>query len=100
DYAAERASRLPADDPAAAGAGDALLQRFREALPARFVDAYRETAAASPMPAADDGRLLDLLLIERAAHEIDYEASNRPDWLHLPMRGLLARLRETGDADV
>ncbi|WP_370305622.1 putative maltokinase [Sinimarinibacterium flocculans] len=100
DYAAERASRLPADDPAAAGAGDAVLQRFREALPARFLDAYRQTAAASPMPAADDGRLLDLLLIERAAHEIDYEASNRPDWLHLPMRGLLARLRETGDADV
>jgi maltose alpha-D-glucosyltransferase/alpha-amylase len=41
-----------------------------------------------------------LFLLEKAAYEIHYEASNRPKWLAIPLRGL-ARIaaRLTGAAD-
>ena len=35
-----------------------------------------------------DEHLLDLALLEKAAYEVAYEASNRPDWLPTPLQGL------------
>ena len=32
--------------------------------------------------------LLNLFLVEKAAYEIRYEASNRPAWIGVPLRGL------------
>ena len=32
--------------------------------------------------------LLELHLIEKALYEINYEAANRPRWLHIPLSGL------------
>ena len=46
---------------------------------------------ASPRPwiaPASETALLDLFLIEKAAYEIRYEASNRPAWIGIPLRGL------------
>jgi trehalose synthase-fused probable maltokinase len=57
-----------------------------------FVTAYRETAgAASFVP---DGpstltRALAVLEVEKAAYEVVYEANNRPDWVAIPVRGLV-----------
>jgi maltose alpha-D-glucosyltransferase/alpha-amylase len=34
--------------------------------------------------------LLRAFLIEKAAYELEYEMNNRPEWLPVPMRGLLA----------
>jgi maltose alpha-D-glucosyltransferase/alpha-amylase len=34
-------------------------------------------------------RLLDTLLLEKAAYELSYELNNRPDWVDIPLRGLL-----------
>jgi len=68
-----------------------LLPRFREQAQAAFLDAYRAVlhTAARPWvaPEAEDA-LLDLFLIEKAAYEIRYEASNRPTWIGIPLRGL------------
>jgi maltose alpha-D-glucosyltransferase/alpha-amylase len=36
------------------------------------------------------GVLLRCFLIEKAAYELEYEVNNRPDWLSIPIRGLLA----------
>jgi maltose alpha-D-glucosyltransferase/alpha-amylase len=40
---------------------------------------------------ADEGvmneELLELLLLEKAAYEINYEAANRPTWLAVPLAG-------------
>jgi maltose alpha-D-glucosyltransferase/alpha-amylase len=33
-------------------------------------------------------QLLNLLLIEKAAYEINYEAASRPAWLPVPLAGL------------
>ncbi len=34
--------------------------------------------------------LLNMLLIEKAAYEINYEAASRPTWLPVPLAGLAA----------
>ena len=51
-----------------------------------FLDAYR--AASAICRDRDNGALLDLFLIEKAAYEIGYEAANRPTWLPIPLHGL------------
>ena len=33
--------------------------------------------------------LLQLFIVEKAAYEICYELENRPDWVDVPLRGLL-----------
>jgi len=36
--------------------------------------------------------LLELAELEKLLYEVRYEAANRPDWLHIPLSGLKARL--------
>jgi predicted trehalose synthase len=33
--------------------------------------------------------LLDALWLDKAAYELEYELNNRPDWVEIPLRGLL-----------
>ena len=57
-----------------------------------FVAAYRETARAAaflPSTEAALAQALAVLEVEKAAYEIVYEANNRPDWVAIPVRGLL-----------
>jgi maltose alpha-D-glucosyltransferase/alpha-amylase len=60
---------------------------------AAFLRAYREAAAgAAFLPPSDEG-LRDLLrayLLDKACHEVLYELDNRPAWVWIPLRGLLA----------
>ncbi len=68
DYAARTAER--ADSLAA----DAWLTRARDA----FLEAYGDV----------DTALLSAFELEKACYEVRYEASNRPDWLWLPLAAL------------
>jgi maltose alpha-D-glucosyltransferase/alpha-amylase len=36
--------------------------------------------------------LIHFFLVEKVIYEIDYELNNRPDWVDIPLRGLLALL--------
>ncbi|MEO6351885.1 MAG: phosphotransferase, partial [Burkholderiaceae bacterium] len=56
-----------------------------------FISAYREAAQDGGLFATWDGvqGLLDLFLFEKAFYELRYELDNRPDWVHIPLRGLL-----------
>jgi predicted trehalose synthase len=59
---------------------------------AAFLDGYRATAGRAPFLPADDtgfARALAVLEVEKAAYEIVYEANNRPDWVAIPVRGLV-----------
>ncbi len=70
---------------------DALLDQFRDSATQAFLDAYREQAAASENTWIDPDTLdalLPLALLEKAAYEVVYEASHRPDWLSIPLTGL------------
>jgi maltose alpha-D-glucosyltransferase/alpha-amylase len=57
-----------------------------------FVDAYMETMVGEPtLPAeADAHRLIRFFTIEKALYEVRYELGNRPDWVRVPLDGLLA----------
>jgi maltose alpha-D-glucosyltransferase/alpha-amylase len=71
----------------------ALLEQFRVEAAETFLEAYREIAANAPRQWVSDSNqaaLLDLFLLEKAAYEIRYEATNRPGWLAIPLEGLLA----------
>ena len=42
--------------------------------------------------AAQRRGLLELFLLEKAMYELDYESENRPDWVRIPLRGLIELL--------
>jgi predicted trehalose synthase len=45
-----------------------------------------------PQTAGEIQVLLDAHLIEKALYEIAYEMNNRPDWVRIPLRGVLELL--------
>jgi maltose alpha-D-glucosyltransferase/alpha-amylase len=60
-----------------------------------FLKAYLQTAsAASFLPQAPDELtvLLDVYLLEKAFYELKHELNNRPDWVRIPLRGILELL--------
>ena len=59
-----------------------------------FVDAYAETVRGSGLYASWQAvhGLLDLFLLEKALYELRYELDNRPDWVRIPLRGILKLL--------
>ena len=90
DYAATAALRDRT------GAGDAELAEARAAAWRRharreLLDAYEVAIAGSRAhPEREFGAaLLDLFLVQKAAYEVGYEMSFRPDWVGIPLRGLL-----------
>ena len=60
---------------------------------AAFLEGYRAAAGRAPfLPAGEAAfaRALAVLEVEKAAYEIVYEANNRPDWVAIPVRGLVS----------
>ena len=52
-------------------------------------NAIAEGVASVPADPAAFRATLDLFLIEKALYELRYEIANRPDWMQIPLRGLL-----------
>ena len=62
---------------------------------AAFLRAYLAESAGTahlPRTAEEVEVLLDAHLLEKAFYEIAYELNNRPDWLRIPLRGVLELL--------
>jgi maltose alpha-D-glucosyltransferase / alpha-amylase len=60
-----------------------------------FLKGYLETVGgATFLPGTWSGReaLLTIFLFEKAAYELRYELNNRPDWVRVPVEGLLELL--------
>jgi len=60
---------------------------------AEFLRGYRERAAgAAYLPAASDGfrKLLAAYLLDKALYELMYELNNRPEWVRIPLQGILS----------
>jgi maltose alpha-D-glucosyltransferase/alpha-amylase len=67
--------------------------RWRERVCQAFLDGYVEAVSGSvgwPESSGEGLRLVDLFAIEKALYEIAYEAANRPAWLGIPIKGLMA----------
>jgi len=70
---------------------------WRQATQGAFLEAYNATmegAAVHPSDAAAERALLDIHLIQKAAYEIGYEMAMRPDWIDIPLRGLLTLMED------
>jgi maltose alpha-D-glucosyltransferase/alpha-amylase len=69
---------------------------WETSVTAAFLSSYlADTHGASFIP-SDDAQLaalLELLMIDKALYELEYELNNRPDWLPVPVEGLLRLLR-------
>jgi maltose alpha-D-glucosyltransferase/alpha-amylase len=64
---------------------------------AAYLAAWRETAGDARFVPPDEESLATLLefhLFEKCLYEIRYELDNRPDWLPIPLSGLLDLLDE------
>jgi len=74
------------------GAGLKALAQWEREASHHFVEGYtRATAglASVPQDEAAFAALRDLFLLEKALYELRYELANRPDWVEIPLRGLL-----------
>ena len=59
---------------------------------AAFLDGYRRTVAESDLLPADperNRRLLDFFILEKTIFELQYELNYRPDWVSIPILGIL-----------
>jgi maltose alpha-D-glucosyltransferase / alpha-amylase len=72
-------------------------ERWRQGVSDVFLRAYRAAAGAGFLPAAEGQfqALLGAFLLAKAFYELVYELNNRPDWVRIPLRGILA-LMEAG----
>ena len=61
---------------------------------------YRETADPTLLPVGEEAmrRLLTVFELEKAVYELRYELNNRPDWIHIPVAGILRMLEAAARA--
>ncbi len=61
----------------------------------KFLQAYRETAIQSSVVPRDDHDfqlVLNAYVLDKALYELGYELNNRPDWVRIPLAGILSLL--------
>ncbi len=71
---------------------------------AAFLNAYRTAAGTAdagtanfvPADPRDFGLLLRSFTLDKALYELAYELNNRPDWVRIPIQGILALASENG----
>ncbi|HEY5240738.1 MAG TPA: hypothetical protein VIJ22_04695 [Polyangiaceae bacterium] len=70
-----------------------LEQRVREAFLAHYFDAIDATLLPGGSAAVEN--LLSIFELEKAIYELQYEIDNRPDWVTIPVAGIV-RMLESG----
>jgi maltose alpha-D-glucosyltransferase/alpha-amylase len=65
---------------------------WRQWTSASFLREYLARARGAAFLPAGGGlaALLDIFLLDKALYELAYELNNRPDWVRIPLRGVLA----------
>jgi maltose alpha-D-glucosyltransferase/alpha-amylase len=100
DYATRTAMRSPWVQDLSAESRSSLAdsaKAWRYWVSATFLGHYFEVAGDSPLipgTADETRRMLHALLLEKAVYEVGYELDHRPDWLPVPVRGILDLLDE------
>ncbi len=78
--------RTPTSAPLPEGTRAKFVKRLRDGAQEAFLDAYR--AGVGDLPGLGNMDLLNFFMLEKAAYELVYEASNRPTWQSIPLHGL------------
>ena len=96
DYAAVAAVRHLAEArPAAEPRMAELAESWRRLAVDGFRAAYRKTmrgCAAYPANKTQEREMTAFFTLEKAVDEVTYELANRPDWVDIPLKGILAIL--------
>jgi maltose alpha-D-glucosyltransferase/alpha-amylase len=75
----------------------AALAEWRDRAAAAFLDTYHEIMTNQRLwpahPHAAE-QMLNFFLLEKAFYEIEYELAHRPEWLRVPLTGVLRILSQ------
>ena len=93
DYAAHAALDRLHNRGLDGGEAERLGLAWRDSARADFMEAY--AGVAGPHGGRGDP-VLDLFLLTKALYEIVYEAGNRPNWVSIPVRGVLRLIEGEG----
>ncbi len=103
DYAAVTAVRRLAEArPAAEPRMTELAESWRQRAVDGFRAAYRKTmrgCAAYPANKTQEREMTAFFALEKAVYEVSYELANRPDWVDIPLKGILAILARPRKAE-
>jgi maltose alpha-D-glucosyltransferase/alpha-amylase len=99
DYAAAGSTVRP-DAPAGVREEDRVaIERWARYwaahVSAAFLRGYRAATAGAPFVPANDedwAMLLDAYVLDKALYELEYELNNRPEWVAIPIDGILRLL--------
>ncbi len=92
DYASHMALRSDQLDAAALPRLRSWGDFWSTCVSAAFLKSYLSTAGKAsfvPQTAEDLDLQLTTMLLEKALYELRYELNTRPDWVHIPLRGIL-----------
>jgi maltokinase len=80
--------------------GTVAPEGWEERARDEFLKGYKETAEPSLLPVGEAGfqRLLMVFELEKAVYELRYELNNRPEWIHIPVAGILRMLEAAATA--
>jgi maltose alpha-D-glucosyltransferase/alpha-amylase len=105
DYAAAMALEANREQPQEKRVAiENLLHGWKVEASQAFLQGYRDATREVPSLPRDEQawqELLELFVIEKALYELRYEINMRPDWVGVPIRGLLdiARSGAISEAD-
>ena len=76
--------------------GTAAPEGWEEHARAAFLEGYFETVDNRLLPPGQDaiGKLLAVFELEKAVYELRYELNNRPDWVAIPVAGIVRLLED------
>ncbi len=92
DYASQAALRSGNFEPTSAPRLEAWARFWVDSVSAAFLHSYLTTAGSAsfvPQTAEDLDLQLSTMLLEKALYELRYELNSRPDWVRIPLRGIL-----------
>jgi maltose alpha-D-glucosyltransferase / alpha-amylase len=95
DYARQTALQQTAQNALEVERLAPVARDWERSVRAAFIDRYRDTAVAGGLYADAAAfqqalPLLALFELEKALYEVRYEMDNRPDWLAVPLAGIVA----------
>jgi maltose alpha-D-glucosyltransferase/alpha-amylase len=92
DYASQAAVRSGHFEPESRARLEAWARFWVDSVSAAFLRSYLTTAGTAsfvPQNAEDLDLQLSTMLLEKALYELRYELNSRPDWVRIPLRGIL-----------
>jgi maltose alpha-D-glucosyltransferase/alpha-amylase len=99
DYARWTALRHAADGGKDLTVLEPLATQWEREVRRTFIAAYEEATRESGLYAdfLETRDLLELAELEKALYELRYELGNRPDWVTIPLRGILSLVAGAGN---